>query len=273
MCRGQSSTVTVDQNSVNHIVIDPFPYDGVKKMMVAASLSNQNESVTLSKTTLMGHLPGMASLLVLLFSPVAELRCNAKKTRYSTILSGLGCDENRKPHYSEHDQLIFVDVELDSDDFKLIENLRSTISILMQADPHFKWKWKVDEKKQLRNKACTLLKKIVKKERRPLGITMESSDWNWQASTAEHQQTSEAMLPPHPPITELLELSEMTRRDLRNHADELTRKARTNSRDEIIMCQLCNETIETVVDLQLHIMKNLHKEQLMRLRDEAQNVL
>lgn len=258
--------VLIEASSVNSVLFDPYPNDSVKKLLVAASLSKREDRVTLHQTTIMPHLPGMACLLGLMFSPISEVRLSNKKSRYMSILTGLGCDEDRKPFYGEHDCLIYVDVVLDQEDFNLIDNLRGKMSVLMHNQTV---KRDYNRMETTRNQVCTLLMEIAKKQRSQLGINMEQSDWNWK-SVVKIEQKDEAMYPPLVAVDKLSPLSERTRQDLINHAKELVGLAATNARDEIIWCQLCEERIETVMDLKLHVLKKLHKDRNVIIRDECQ---
>lgn len=174
--RVNCTDVVVEASSVNHVLIDPFPNDATKKVLVAASMSQKDERVTLHQTTIMPHLPGMMSLLGLIFSPAAEVHMTTKKDRYTSILFGLGADENQKPHFGEHDLLVNVDVELTQNDFKMINELRGKISMLLKNVPGFKFQPKMNSvnKVQLRNNICQLLIEISSKHRSPLGVVVPS---------------------------------------------------------------------------------------------------
>lgn len=259
----------VEPSSVNHVLIDPFPNDATKKILIAASMSNKNDRVILHQTTIMPHTPGMACLLGLIFSPIVQVRATMGKRRYTSILTGLGCDlQNRKPHFGEHDCMFFVDVEFDQKDFNDINELRHQMSVVLQKNEEGYKKFSVKgQKENARKKISQLLKEIFERERKPLGLNMENSEWNWKMK--KDNEFGEE--PSYPPIhvESLVPMSELTRRDLKHHAAELKRKAEINARDEIIKCQLCEETLETLMDLKLHVMKTLHKERLLLIRDET----
>lgn len=267
LSRTRMSDIVTEASSVNHVLFDPYPNDAVKKLLVAATMSKREQRVTLHQSTIMPHLTGMACLLGLMFSPMSEVRLSNKRSRYTSILTGLGCDSNRKPHYAEHDCLIYVDVTLDGEDFDMIDKLRSKMSYLMQSQTGVKFEPQKHQKEIARNQACSLLMQIMKKPRNQLGINMEGGEWNWK-TFVKIEQKVEAMYPALVTAEKLSPLSENTRRDLRNHANELDQLAAVNSKDEIIFCQLCEERVETVMDLKLHVMKKLHKERKVRIREE-----
>jgi Tudor domain len=263
--------VVVEPSSVNHVLIDPYPNDSTRKLLVSASMSEKDKRVTLHQTTIMPHLPGMLTLLGLLFSPAAEVHMTPKKDRYTSILCGLGADESRKPHFGEHDLLIKVDVELTHRDFEMINELRDKMSTMLNNAPGFKFQPKVhaDNKATLRNQICQKLITLTSKHRSPLGVVIPSTiDWNWKPFV-KSEDTVEVMYPQLAPVDKLMPMSENTRQGKIKHAVDLERLGRVNAQDEVIECQLCEERIETLVDLQLHVGKKLHKERLVRMRDET----
>lgn len=265
-----SSNASVEPSSVNHILIDPYPNDANKKILVAASMSNKNQSnrVTLHQTSIMPHVPGMPCLLGLIFGPVVQVRASKGKSRHTSILTGLGCNLGRKPHFGEHDCMFFLDVEFDKEDFELINELRHQMSVVMQTiDEGFHKLRFGEQKKYARVRIRELVKKIFDKERKPLGENTENSEWNWKV-TKNPDFGVEAT---YPAIyaESLVPLSENTRRDLKHHANELKRKADINSKNESIKCQLCEEKLESIDDLRLHVLKKIHKERCLQIRDES----
>ena len=126
--------VKVESSSVNHIVLDNNPNSGILKLYVAASVSKNKEEdfLILRQTTAMPQIPGFGTLMVLLFSSFAEIRCDKNRERYTNILGGLGYDEETfNSHFPQHDTVVNVDVELDETDFSFINDLRYGMSQLM----------------------------------------------------------------------------------------------------------------------------------------------
>lgn len=133
-CNANKKRVTVEPSSVNHIVLDNNPNSGILKLYVAASVSKSKEDdhLILRQTTAMPQIPGFGTLMVLLFSSFAEIRSDKNRERYTTILGGLGYDENTfNSHFPQHDTVVNVDVELDEHDFSLINDLRYGMSQIM----------------------------------------------------------------------------------------------------------------------------------------------
>ena len=75
---------------------------------------NSNRVVARS-TTLLPNIPGLASILTLLFAPRAEFRANADRTRLTGAICGLGYDRERncQSFYPEHDMEIAFDTDID----------------------------------------------------------------------------------------------------------------------------------------------------------------
>lgn len=270
--RDPASGINIEASSVNNVLLDPFPNDGIKKILVAASMSRKDDRITLHNTTILPHLPGLTCLLGLMFSPMAEVRCRTKDPRYTSILTGLGCDENQKPHYGEHDCNINVDIELDQKDFQMINEMRTNMSAIMQTPTCFKFQarsaQKEREKKNARYDVCRLLLEIASRERRSLGIISACKNWNWNKNFQKIVRKEDKMYPNLPTVEQLKPLSEETKLSLKRRADELERSANINAKDQTLWCSLCEEAIETVIDLQLHVKKKLHKERLLSIRDD-----
>lgn len=103
--------------------------------MVAAAISQSDlkaSTLILRETTLMPDIRGFGPLMALLFSPTMELKRDKGKYRYTSILTGLGYDpEKKRPIYDEHDMIMHLDVVITTEDIekvhsqlgqKLIEN-------------------------------------------------------------------------------------------------------------------------------------------------------
>lgn len=273
LCQNAPSMISIDQSSVNSVLFDPFPNDPSEKVLVACSMTKRDQQVTLQQTTIMPHMRGMACLLGLMFSPIAEVRASSKKDRYTSIFTGLGCNENQKPHYGEHDCLIDVDVEFSEKDFLMINELRSCMSSMMRCEPNYGQPNVLGREKIAdRDRICLLLKTIIAsddpEERSPLGVAKEPKNWRW-ADYIKIEKKVEGMYPELAPREELNRVTEETRNSLKKHAKELQEKARINSSDELIHCRLCEENIEKIVDLQMHVRNSLHKKRVMRIRDET----
>ena len=71
-----SRTVRVDPESVNSAAVDPTPQNKYMRLMVAAFASSNADGRTIMArdTTIMPQIPGLHSILCLLFAPLVEMR-------------------------------------------------------------------------------------------------------------------------------------------------------------------------------------------------------
>lgn len=127
---GLSKRVGIDEMSVNSVLLDTNLDDPHERLLVAASVT-QNSSghrLNLRNTTLMPNIPGLTSLLSLIFSPRIELRRNKTSTRYIGALCGLGYHPLTKYSlFPEHDLTIHFDVNITMDDLQEVSRLKKMI--------------------------------------------------------------------------------------------------------------------------------------------------
>lgn len=109
---------------MNSVLLDTAPNDPHDRLLVAGYVgeSPSGKNLNLRETTLMPNLPGLTSLLSLMFCPRMELRRTETKGDYVGALCGLGIyprksdDEPAIPLFKEHDMEINFDVEITNDD-------------------------------------------------------------------------------------------------------------------------------------------------------------
>lgn len=69
----------------------------------------------------MPNQPGFGALMAIIFCPYMEFKLDAEKTRYVSILCGLGYNEEAKrPIYEEHDMCFNLDAEISTDDIETV---------------------------------------------------------------------------------------------------------------------------------------------------------
>lgn len=94
--------------------------------MVAAAIHETNgidSHLVARETTLMPNIPGFGALMALIFAPRVELMRDADKSRYISILSGLGYNPGKKvPLFNEHDCVIPLDVAFTMDDMTKVRH-------------------------------------------------------------------------------------------------------------------------------------------------------
>lgn len=248
--------VSIDPWSVNSILIDPYPFDGIRKVMVSACRSrNDKGRTTLRYTTVLPHVTGMASLLALIFCPTAELRYDKNFNRFTSILTGMGCTFDGRALYKEHDCLFHTDADFDDIDIKLINQLRLTMSDLME---NFQNTSEIN-RDEMRNKATRKLFEIMQRDRPQVGVTLNDSfNWNSENVVKNNLEENMLMFPCHESLS-LQPYSYERWNMLTKLNQDFEKKAQINARDESIRCVLCEETVDTLTELKIHVLKTKHK--------------
>lgn len=132
---GSHRSVNVEWNSVNSVLLDSHPQDVHDRLLVAGTVSTSAETgkLTLRHTTMMPNLRGFPALMALLFGPRAVMHTNKTDSRITSVLCGLGCDENYRPRYDAHDMSFNLDFEFGPDDLLMINEIREYMNILMET--------------------------------------------------------------------------------------------------------------------------------------------
>lgn len=256
------SEISIDPWSVNSILIDPYPFDGIRKVMVAACRSkNDKGKITLRHTTVLPHVTGMACLLALIFCPTAQFRYDKNFHRFTSILTGLGCSFDGKSYYKEHDCLFHTDVDLDAEDISSINELREIMSELME-------KFQLSNenyREELAVRAQDKLFEIMQRNRAQVGATLRDGyNWNGENALKEDRSEKMKMFPSLTPRS-LQPYSYERWKTLKNLNEEFEEKADSNARDESIDCVLCEERVETIYELKTHVLKSKHANLVINL--------
>ena len=92
--------------------------------MVAANInqSDKNErNLTVRETTLMPNIRGFGPLMALIFCPLMEVKLDSTKSRYVSMITGLGYNHAMKmPVFEEHDSIFHLNVELTPKDIQMV---------------------------------------------------------------------------------------------------------------------------------------------------------
>uniref|UniRef100_A0A1A9UIK5 Probable ATP-dependent RNA helicase spindle-E n=1 Tax=Glossina austeni TaxID=7395 RepID=A0A1A9UIK5_GLOAU len=135
---GCLKSVRIEGNSVNAVLIDTDPQDVHERLIVAADIAeNVSNNVIIARdTTLMPNIHGFAALVTMIFCPTMQIQRNTTHTKYVNILAGLGHDEYTfKPLYDEHDLILNLDAEFDTEDIQLINHLRYSMDAILYTEP------------------------------------------------------------------------------------------------------------------------------------------
>lgn len=95
--------------------------------------SDRGGQLTARETTLMPNIPGFAQLMALIFCPYMEMQQDSNRSRYVSMLCGLGASptENR-PMFEEHDLQLDLNVDISTEDLEDVKHflLFDLISVL-----------------------------------------------------------------------------------------------------------------------------------------------
>ncbi|OXB73584.1 UNVERIFIED_CONTAM: hypothetical protein H355_005299 [Colinus virginianus] len=133
----QFRNAVIQKRSINSVVVQDNPEHSFEQFLVAAFLTlNENGStVFLDETSLMPPIPGLLSLLSMLFAPAMELRVDKACKYFTGALCGLGWSQTRRaPLLPENDMELTFDVRLDVDDILEVESQH----IIDQSEKEYK---------------------------------------------------------------------------------------------------------------------------------------
>lgn len=180
---GGLKSVTVENHSSNSILLDNDPQDTHEKLLVATNMteSKANGNLTVRETTIMPNIHGFAPLMALLFCPEMEMNRDSRKSRYSSILTGLGFDEvTNNSLYEEHDMVFCLDTEISQSDLEIINQMRYSMNTLFYTKGDESVPSNTEDRvKKLTAKLKELLIKLLEKNRRSVEIIHSSNDHRW----------------------------------------------------------------------------------------------
>ncbi|KAI8425063.1 hypothetical protein MSG28_006931 [Choristoneura fumiferana] len=179
MYGSRDTAVQIEWNSINSVLLDTEPQRVYERLLVAAEVgqNEQSSKLTLRHTTLMPNVPGLPAIIALLFCPTAELRRGVCGSRYASALCGLGADAAGAPHFPEHDLLVSVDADLDSDDVSDINHIRYLMDYTMICSDNQDEESRRNLPALIRDVLLRLLMKR-RKHREPEAIPKE---WEWHS--------------------------------------------------------------------------------------------
>lgn len=92
--------------------------------MVAAQISTRgmmDEGTTVHETTLLPSIRGFGPMMAMIFCPQMDLKRDRWNSRYISVRTGLGFNEDKNlPYYPEHDTTFALDFEFSQDDLILV---------------------------------------------------------------------------------------------------------------------------------------------------------
>lgn len=264
--RFKSSGVVVDQSSSNSVLLNDDIFKFSEKFCVAAEVSfnMKNRQITIRDTNLMPNIQGLAVLLAMIFCPTAELRRDKQKTRYLSVLTGLGFDENRQqPYYGERDAMLPIDFELQTEDLELINQLRYSMSQVLMTEPGNDLPKLFGTEKQLAFKNIRkLILEIVNKKRSVLEVANEHDAFNWNVDQNENTHRSDPFgnlsVFSFINVPRIRVMPPEMKNDLQKHIIELNQCAAGSLTLHKKKCRLCNFEWENIPELKLHLLSKKH---------------
>ncbi|XP_011343987.2 probable ATP-dependent RNA helicase spindle-E [Ooceraea biroi] len=262
--------------SVNSVLLDDDP-DQLGRLLVAQSViqSPNSDDLLLLNTTLLPNIPGLGTLLTLIFAPRMELRCDSRKSYYTGALCGLGPIDKytARAMYPEHDIGIRFDVEITIDDLKEINKLRFWMSTGMQLNENSM----EEDIINCQNRIKRILFELIDKPRelQTPSIDYFGREWNRYnelclLSAARETTAGNCDVYPLHKALELYERDEEIEKLLKNISElELLAYEKDIRKDTVSSCQLCELKMIGLLELRLHLCSEQHKRNEQALLRQA----
>ena len=262
------SKVNVDQNSVNSVILEDDIVNYHSKFYVACNVTaNQsNKSLVIHNVTMMPPTPGLAVILALIFSPTAELRRDSFKSRYISLLTGLGYDGMRKnPFYGEHDTSLNIDFKLDEEDIENINKLRNLMSAMLHTQKNAEFTDLVeDEKVKILLKIQEKIQILITKNRAFRAVTFQPDPFDWGVDQSSLPVSTEddpyglSAIFSAIKVPNLIPMAESTKQKLKIHAIELAKASQGSMVIHNKFCHLCGFAFDSLADLKFHLKTMKH---------------
>ncbi|KAH8307656.1 hypothetical protein KR044_007309 [Drosophila immigrans] len=263
---GLYKTVKIDRESVNAVLLDTDPQDRHDQMVVAASVAQtENDTLTARGNTLMPNIHGFSALMAMLFCPTMQMKCNKERTKYVSVLAGLGFNpKTMQSHFEEHDMIINLDVAILKDDIRIINQMRYNIdSLFYNSDPNELPSVNAESRAVIFNQLRSLLIRLLSKDRSFIERHVLNFEYVWEDMTdldlASEPFGKRAILPMH----SCYDLENETMSNLlalQANCKELYDWRNFDGFMRTLKCNLCNEMLETVAQLRLHLLTQLHRD-------------
>ncbi|XP_055384477.1 probable ATP-dependent RNA helicase spindle-E [Condylostylus longicornis] len=271
---GTYKTVRIERDSVNCVLLNSDPQDGHERMIVAASINEsvEKDTITARQTSLMPNIKGFAPLMVLMFSPKMEMRRNKNKTRFSSILCGLGSHENdpRRSLFPEHDILLNLNVEISENDIEIINKIRFCMDSILFTNAGEEFP--ANSQKERYNftaRVKQLLIQLLEKDRQYIECEQDfnGTDWNQVESkdmrAIKNIYMDRSIFPLHDHMRLYNEPYQHVE-NLRKNCKLLHEYKRIYTNATIsgnnIRCELCGQNLNDIMQLRIHLLSKLHKD-------------
>uniref|UniRef100_A0A1A9WJJ3 Probable ATP-dependent RNA helicase spindle-E n=1 Tax=Glossina brevipalpis TaxID=37001 RepID=A0A1A9WJJ3_9MUSC len=272
---GTWKCVEIEKESVNSVLLDTDPQDVHEHLVVAAAVTeNQSRDTIVARgTTLMPNIHGFGALVTMMFCPTMQIKRNKSRTKYVTILAGLGYDQNTlEPLYGQHDLVLNLDVELDMEDFKLVNHLRYNMDAILYTDPGNERPNIMPETVcSLQAKLKDIVIRLLTKNRKYIETHSTDKDDVWEHFEREEVlETAEVLgersIFPMLPSLRLYDENYDRTQNLLRHCEELHNLRQFDGSMQTIKCLLCNQPLENVVQLRMHLLSQLHRDREQQIQ-------
>ncbi|KAL5008137.1 hypothetical protein ScPMuIL_013718 [Solemya velum] len=271
---GRMRAVRIDPESVNSVAIDDEPEKRCARLMVAGfvSLNPSGSTVICRDTTIMPLIPGLPALVALLFAPVAELRTDREKRRYTGCICGLGLDPvGSGPALPDHDMEITFDTVINMEDILRINSVRMAINLAVGSQDVIS-SWGETAIFKIQASARERILQLIMQRREAMEPCHFSRPYQWNqvdpADILSHgiENTNDdcpVLLNLHNGIALVNEEEEIQEEKLalmKKHAKWLREVAQKPRKREPVFCKLCNITCQTPQLLAFHLETRKHME-------------
>ncbi|KAM7362904.1 tudor domain containing 9 protein spindle E [Cochliomyia hominivorax] len=266
---GEWKCVQIERESVNSVLLDTDPQDVHERLVVAADITESQtcETIVARATTLMPNIHGFGSLMTMIFCPTMQIKRNKDRTKYVSILAGLGYDEQTyKPLYGEHDVVLNLDVEIEKEDFEMINQLRYCMDAMLFTDfgderPNILPSQMAD----LQAKIKEIIIKLLSKNRKYIETHCDENDNIWQYHEPSEILETVCILGERtifPMLSALRLYDEKYDRTqaLLRHCAELHKLRQFDGSIQPVTCLLCNQLLENVAQIRIHLLSQLHRD-------------
>ncbi|XP_060070551.1 ATP-dependent RNA helicase TDRD9-like [Ylistrum balloti] len=160
---GSCRCAKIEPGSINCVSIDDEPHDPHSRLMIAAFVGlNPGGSTMLARdTTVMPLIPGLPTLISLLFAPIAEFRTDPELTSLTGAICGLGPAQNMEYScFPDHDLEVIFDTKIDMEDIYKINGVRMAINLAVGSQEKVMG-WGPDAVYKIQDSARTKLMEYV----------------------------------------------------------------------------------------------------------------
>ncbi|XP_063539253.1 probable ATP-dependent RNA helicase spindle-E [Cydia strobilella] len=272
MYGSRETQVNIEWSSINSVLLDTEPQRAYERLLIAADVgqSEHSKKLTLRHTTLMPNVPGLPAIIALLFCPTAELRRGRCGARYCAALCGLGCAPGGAPLFPEHDLLVNVDADLDTEDVTYINHIRYLMDYSIFCREGQDTPTIDDEARQkVPETIRDILFKLMEKRRKHREPETIPNSWEWKSvpedellELAAPELTAYATAYPLHSPQELRPIPREHLDHLKREVDKLRllvdRSSISSSAE--LSCPLCETPPMPTHAMRIHLYSNSHKE-------------